>query len=123
MKGRDMDLMNVEIPTLDTEGMAFSTVREGEARPARWMPDHVRILGITYGVERRELPDGEDGYIDPRRQAIVLGQHLSDEKAEQVLLHEVVHGILDQLGYLDLYEDERLVQGLAIGLHEALLQG
>lgn len=83
----------------------------------------VSILGITYRVRCKKLPDGEDGYIVPKKQLIVLGKHLSDEKAEQVLIHEVVHGILDQLGYLDLYEDEHLVQGLAIGLHEALRQG
>ena len=82
-------------------------------------PETVRILGITYEVRRKALPDDEDAYIEPRKQRIVLGRHLSAEKARQVLVHEVVHGILDQLGYLDLYEDERLVQGLAIGLHEA----
>ena len=87
------------------------------------LPEAVSILGITYRVKRKSLPDGEDGYIVPRKQRIVLGKHLSEEKAEQVLVHEVVHGILDQLGYLDLYEDERLVQGLAIGLHEAFMRG
>ena len=93
------------------------------AGPPVPLPDAVSILGITYRVKRKRLPDGEDGYILPRNQKIVLGRHLSEEKAEQVLIHEVVHGILDQLGYLELYEDERLVQGLAIALHEALMQG
>ena len=87
------------------------------------VPNSVIILGITYRVRRKSLPEGVDGYIVPRKQRIVLGKHLSEEKAEQVLMHEVVHGILDQLGYLDLYEDEHLVQGLAIGLHQALAKG
>lgn len=86
------------------------------------IPKSVRILGITYRVSTKDLGN-EDGFIIPRKQRIVLGKHLSPEKAKQVLLHEVIHGILDQLGYLDLYEDERLVQGLAIGLHQALWQG
>lgn len=90
---------------------------------ARGVPGSVNVLGITYVVRRKSLPDGEDGYIVPRKQRIVLGRHLSEEKAQQVLMHEVVHGILDQLGYLDLYEDEHLVQGLAIGLHQAFRQG
>ena len=90
---------------------------------ARKLPKRVSVLGITYEVRRKSLPDGVDGYIVPRRQRIVLGRHLSDEKAQQVLVHEVVHGLLDQLGYLDLYEDEHLVQGLAIGLHQALMGG
>lgn len=92
----------------------------GDPKP---LPSSVSILGITYRVKRKRLPDGEEGYIDPKKQLIVLDRRLSDEKAEQVLLHEVVHGILDQLGYLDLYEDEHLVQGLAIGLHEAFVRG
>lgn len=83
------------------------------------IPKRLRVLGITYRVRRKRL-DGEDGYVDPSRQLIVLDKRLSKEKAAQVLLHELVHGLLDQLGYLDLYEDEHLVQGLAIGLHEAL---
>ena len=84
------------------------------------IPKRLRILGITYRGKRRRL-DCEDGYIDPQRQLIVLDKRLSKEKAAQVLIHEIVHGLLDQLGYLDLYEDEHLVQGLAKGLHEALL--
>lgn len=89
------------------------------------MPEHlpksVSILGLTYRVRRKRLPNKEDGYIHPSKQLIVLNKHLGKEKARQTLVHEVVHGILDQLGYLDLYEDERLVQGLAIGLCEAFL--
>lgn len=86
------------------------------------IPSSVHILGLTYSVAFEDL-ESDDGYISTRRQAIAISSQISEEKAEQVLLHEVIHGILDQLGYLDLYEDERLVQGLAIGLHQALLQG
>ena len=90
---------------------------------ASCMPRRISILGITYRVRYKKLPDGEDGYILPRKQIIVLGRHLSVEKARQVLVHEVVHAILDQLGYLDLYENEHLVQGLAIGLCGAFILG
>lgn len=83
------------------------------------IPKQVHVLGITYDLRRKALED-EDGYISPKKQRIVLDKRLSAEKAEQVFLHELVHGILDQLGYLDLYEDEHLAQGLAIGLHQAL---
>ena len=114
---------NVVVPTLDANVDWSGTEVVGEPCLIRWRPETVSILGITYRVKRKRLPDNEDGYIVPRKQRIVLGKHLSDEKAEQVLIHEVVHGILDQLGYMDLYEDERLVQGLAIGLHEAFMQG
>ena len=86
----------------------------------RDIPKRLSVLGITYRVRRKRLPDGVEGYIDPRKQLIVLDKRLSREKAAQVLIHELVHGLLDQLGYIDLYEDEHLVQGLAFGLCEAL---
>ena len=87
------------------------------------IPETVDILGVPYEVVFEETEDGEDGSISPRRQRIVLREGMCDEKRRQVYLHELVHGILDQLGYAELYEDERLVQGLAIGLHQALGSG
>ena len=87
------------------------------------IPATVDILGIPYEVVTDEMEDSEDGCISPRRQRITLREGLCDEKRVQVYLHELIHGILDQLGYAELYEDERLVQGLAIGLHQALKSG
>ncbi|MBQ6395757.1 MAG: hypothetical protein IJH87_05380 [Atopobiaceae bacterium] len=83
------------------------------------IPDEVRILGLTYSVVEGDLNEG-DGYILPRQQRIVLAKGLSEEMREQVFLHEVIHGVLDQLGYSSEYEDEKLVQGLTVGLHQAL---
>lgn len=84
------------------------------------LPATVDILGIPYEVVTEEMEDGEDGCISPRKQRITLREGMCEDKRAQVYLHELVHGILDQLGYAELYEDERLVQGLAIGLHQAL---
>lgn len=39
---------------------------------------------------------------------------------EQTLLHEVVHCILDQLGYHELSNDETLVQSFSLLLHQFL---
>lgn len=83
------------------------------------IPSSVDVLGVPYEVVRGEL-DGADGEIDPRRQRITLDPRLSGAKLEQTFLHELVHGIFAQLGCKEEYEDERLVQGLAIGLHQAL---
>ena len=87
------------------------------------IPDSVNVLGIAYEVVTEEMEDGEDGCISPRKQRITLREGMCEEKRTQVYLHELVHGILDQLGYSELYEDEHLVQGLAIGLHQALKSG
>ena len=84
------------------------------------IPNTVSILGITYEVMTEEMEPGDDGYVSPGKQRIALSSALTDEKRDQVFLHELVHAILDQLSYSDLYEDECLVQGLAVGLHVAL---
>ena len=87
------------------------------------LPNVVDILGIPYEVVTEEMEDGEEGCISPKKQRITLREGMCEEKRTQVYLHELVHGILDQLGYSELYEDEHLVQGLAIGLHQALKSG
>ena len=87
------------------------------------LPTKVDILGVPYEVVVEDMDDGEDGCISPRKQRIMLRDGMCDEKRTQVYLHELIHGILDQLGYSELYEDEHLVQGLAIGLHQALQSG
>ena len=87
------------------------------------IPNTVSILGVPYEVAVGEMEDGEDGSISPRRQLITLREGMCEEKRAQVYLHELIHGILDQLGYAELYGDEHLVQGLAIGLHQALGSG
>lgn len=87
------------------------------------LPSTVNILGIPYEVVTEEMEDGEDGCISPKKQRITLRDGMCEEKRTQVYLHELVHGLLDQLGYAELYEDEHLVQGLAIGLHQALQSG
>ena len=83
------------------------------------IPESVDILGIRYEVKIEPL-EGEDGYCSPRRQLIVLREGMCEDREAQTFLHEVIHGIFDQLGYAEHYEDEHLVQGLAIGLHKAL---
>ena len=87
------------------------------------LPNVVDILGIPYEVVTEEMEDGEEGCISPKKQRITHREGMCEEKRTQVYLHELVHGILDQLGYSELYEDEHLVQGLAIGLHQALKSG
>lgn len=83
------------------------------------LPSEVNILGLLYKITREELIE-TDGYISPRDQKISIDSRLSEAKERQVYLHEVIHGVLDQLGYAELYENEQLVQGLAVGIHQAL---
>lgn len=83
------------------------------------IPESVSVLGLRYEVRLADLED-EDGACSPSRQLIQLRDGMGAEKAAQTFYHELLHALLDQLGYSELYGDEHLVQGLAIGLHQAL---
>lgn len=80
----------------------------------------INVLGVPYQIVIGGTEPGEDGSCSPSLRTIRIRDGLCPEKMSQVIYHELVHAILDQLSYSDLYEDECLVQGLAIGLHQAL---
>jgi len=83
----------------------------------------VNILGVPYTVKRVPYVSREEyraGEIDFEAQEIKLLDSLKRETAAITLFHEVIHGILSGLKYLDESDDEKLVQGLAIGLYQAL---
>lgn len=87
------------------------------------VPGKVNIMGLEFSVEEVECvdkSDPSDGMIDFASQVIRIDRALGDAAKEQTFLHELVHGILGQLKYDEQNGDERLVQGLAIGLHQAL---
>ena len=94
--------------------------KEGEGKRGPDIPRTVNVLGLTYRVERGGTEPDEDGACSPSKLLISIREGLCREKEEQVFLHELVHAILTGLAYDEQYEDERLVQGLAIGLHQAL---
>lgn len=84
------------------------------------IPQSLDILGVPYEVIREDL-DEDDGVIIPSKQVIKVDSKIHGASARQTFLHELLHGILAQLGYeSDVYNDEKLVQGLAIGIHQAL---
>jgi len=83
----------------------------------------VNILGLTYTVERVPYILRDEyriGQLDPEKQEIKILDSLSEELAAQTLLHEVIHGILKQLKFFDEDNDEKLVQGLALGMYDCL---
>lgn len=84
------------------------------------IPKSVNVFGIPYRVEFGGVEPDENGSCSPSKRLISIRAGMCAEEETQVFLHEVVHAILAGLSYDDLYEDERLVQGLAIGLHQAL---
>ena len=87
------------------------------------IPASVDVLGVPYRVERGGCDPDVNGLCSPARRVIAIREGLCPEQEAQVFLHELVHAILDQLSRTDEYEDEQLVQGIAIGLHQALFPG
>ena len=60
----------------------------------------------------------EKGEINFLTGEILIDKTMSAEIKNQTLMHEVLHGILDLLGYSELNEDEEKVQGIATALHQ-----
>ena len=89
------------------------------------MPDQINIMGLDYDIlEVDVIERGTNicGQIDHIEQVIKIGKDLKCDRKEQTLVHEVVHGILEQLGYMELHDNEQLVQSLAVALHQTFKQ-
>ncbi|MER2001229.1 MAG: hypothetical protein ABS862_01300 [Carnobacterium inhibens] len=71
-------------------------------------PKTVKIGGLIYKVEQtRDLQgkDGDWGHIAYKETAIRLDDNLTDQLANQTLIHEIAHGILVEAGYDEHEED------------------
>lgn len=84
------------------------------------IPDTVSVFGIPYRVEYGGCESDENGSCSPSLRVIRVREGLCPEQEQQVFLHELLHAVLAGLARDDEYQDEYLVQGLAIGLHQAL---
>ena len=90
------------------------------------IPKKVRIGGIDYTIKR--VPrlvsaDGDlcNGLFDSNRSVIELNSEneLSQGRIEQVLIHEILHGIVFTTG-LNLEDEEITVNVLAKGLYQVI---
>ncbi len=83
----------------------------------------VKIMATDYKIEEVEQIDKNRrilGEIDYINQTIKLEKGLSDELKKEVLIHEILHGILEKLGFDDLNNDEQKVQSIASTLYLVL---
>lgn len=86
------------------------------------IPQCVKILGLTYEIEQVECISREElklARIDYLHQKIYLLSDLGQQKKEQALLHEILHGIFNALGHD--YTDEQLIQSVACALHQVIV--
>lgn len=80
---------------------------------------NVKILNINYGIEPT-LVISKDysivGKIDYQEQKIYVRSDLLKDRLKDAILHEIVHGILEQLGYSNLNDDEQFVTAFTTAL-------
>ena len=80
----------------------------------------LNILGVTYTIHEVDCVDrhmSARGSYDNTTCEIRIDRNLPISSKRQTLMHEIMHAILDLLGYNDLCEDEEKVQGLGTALH------
>lgn len=79
----------------------------------------IEICGIPFKIKEVEVIDEPiegvtQGKILFSKAKILIKKKLPKKLKRQVLFHEVLHGILVQLGYNELNEDETFVQSLSV---------
>lgn len=83
----------------------------------------VKIMATEYTVlEVEQIDKGKRilGEIDYIEQVIKLEKGLNEDLKKEVLIHEILHGILEKLGFDDLNNDEQKVQSIASTLYQVL---
>lgn len=86
------------------------------------IPKKINILGTEYKIITEEIVSQEDyaGLCDPCNKIIHLAKRLFNEDLESkfnkdfIFKHEVIHGFLDESGYMELSGNEDLVNLIAI---------
>lgn len=93
-------------------------MKELEGKGYFHIPDRVKIGGITYSVEKTDKIklgkvnySGEIDYAD----CVIRIVPSNEQKMEADFCHELVHGILDHLGYSE--HDEKKVDELGKALY------
>lgn len=87
------------------------------------MPKKIKICGIPYKIKEVDVIDEPDegviqGKILPSRSTILLKRSLPKQVKKSVLFHEILHGLLLELGYNDLSENETFVQSLSNAMYQ-----
>lgn len=87
----------------------------------------LRIGGLDYRVSLDPWlirDEGADGQIQYTTTEIILDESLSDGKRLQVLLHEILHGLINHAGAKDVFADEsaceRCIEVLSHGIVQVL---
>jgi hypothetical protein len=86
----------------------------------------VTICGIPYTVETVPVIDEASegivqGEIHYSKAEIIIKSSLPSQLKEEVIIHEMVHGILHHIGETELRDNEDFVQRLTNGIYNSSL--
>lgn len=85
------------------------------------MRKEVKICGVNYKIKQKQSIDNDEsiqGIIYHTKAEINVKKNMPKDLKESVLFHEIVHGILTNLGYAELNTDEQFVQCLSNALYQ-----
>lgn len=83
----------------------------------------LKILATEYDIEEVEQIDKYQrllGQIEYTEQKIKIDKSLSEDMKRETLMHEILHGILEKLGYDNINEDEQKVHSIASTMYLVL---
>jgi len=81
----------------------------------------VNICGIPHKViecEDRFDVDAHFGQIDYKACEIRINKDITEASKKETICHEMVHGMLTHLGYIEYSQDEQLVQALGNAIYQ-----
>lgn len=85
--------------------------------------DKLKILATEYKIEEVEQIDKYQrllGQIEYVEQTIKIDKNISEDMKKETLIHEILHGILEKLGYEELNEDEQKIHSIASTMYLVL---
>ena len=76
-----------------------------------------------YEVEYKEFDNNKLGVVYPEFSKIIIADKINnipikEDAQAQSLYHELIHAIFHELGYFELAKNEKLVQQMAIMVHQ-----
>ena len=84
----------------------------------------IKILGTAYALEYTDYISRDEfriGEIDYMNQKIYILKDLGKDLEKVTLIHEIIHGILNQLGFEE-ENDEHLIQSLSNSLYQVFTE-
>lgn len=87
------------------------------------MKKEVNICGIPHQIkEVKVIDEGDEGIVQGKifhsKGQILLKKSLPKELKKSVLFHEILHGMLTELGYSELSDNETFVQSLSNAMYQ-----